>query len=341
MAKTLLGVHLCPRKLYWELGQLPKFAGLNQNWWEKPEILVECLHILKSHGIDFVRLTIYNTELTDYPQTINFKPLDLFIGIAKRLDLKIDFCLGPYQYPLYPGIRLPASLREGLKSTKLDDKKSVTDFGRWLISEQLKRYGKNRTIRAFYLGNEWHTGQRIEDGDKKQYLVSEKHMQSLARLCKKNTKKPIIFNTNYDVVQCKKIQHQFLPLFSVLKQQACLGLDIYPSRIHPLKTPQIWFNRYRQKFSEAVATLKSQFSDQVIISEFEAQPWGDGKDWYTQIQKSKAGNEQIVKTLKKTVADYQLFKNFPVVTLWSAEYWLVNYYLDDEKLLIAVNKLSN
>lgn len=343
MKKIQVWANFCPKKFYWELKQLPDFAKLPENWWESSKLIKEQLVLLKKAGITGLRLNIFNTELTSNAQTIHWQPLETFLDIAEQTGLEVHLCLGPYQYPLWPGIRLPENLLNEKKFSRvIDNNKKWKEFGCGFLEEQLKRYGKHKVITGFYLGNEWHTTQRIEDFAKKNdiFTVSQKHMESLARLCKKFTKKPIIFNTNLQPFHLKKLEFSFLSLIKILKNQSWIGFDVYPSQETFLKSPSLLIHRKLHSFSQDVEVVKKKFLPRLTISEFEAQPWGDGKSWYEQITNSPKIIANTVTQLEKTFSSFLSVKQFEYATLWGAEFWLIAYHLGHHEMLDTVSELG-
>lgn len=344
MKKIQVWANFCPKKFYWELRRLPTFKAGSEEWWENPALFKEQLRLLKKAGITGLRLNIFNTELTTDALTIHWKPLDLFLQWADETELEIHLCLGPYQYPLWPGIRLPSVLLKEKKIAKvIDQNKKFKEFGLGFLEEQLKRYAKHKLITGFYLGNEWHTTQRIEDFDKKNeiFTISVKHMESMARLCKKLTKKPILLNTNFQANQLKQLEHTFLSLIKILRNQAWIGFDIYPSQENLIKSPFLLLHRKLHTYQDDIGSLKKKFIPRLLISEFEAQPWGNGESWYDQIKKSP----DVVKTsavqLDQTFPTFVSSKQFEQATLWGAEFWLIAYHMGHSEMLDQVLSISS
>lgn len=328
--KKQLWINLSPRKLYWELAQLDQYKTLDHDsWWQELEPLKTSLQILKSRHIHGIRLNIFNLELVRTPQEIDWTPLEVTLKLCKSHEIDVDVCLGPYQYPLWPGIRLPAHILTEVKRTKnLDDCSKIREFGLLFLKEQLKQYGTDRRIKSFYLGNEWHTDQAVEDVKKsKKYFISDKHMLQLTRLCKRMTKKPIIFNTNYDATELKKIDHTFGPLWNVLRDQAWLALDVYPSQEIFSKVPRLWVKRKLEKYPISIEKLQKGFTDQLLFGEFEAQPWGKGKSWKEYFESSIAQKDFNQGTYQKTVESYVKPTEIRKVTLWGGEYLIVSQML--------------
>lgn len=335
MAKTIFFANLCPKKLFWELSQLNQFSTLTDRWWEHPELLLEQLTLLQKAGIKGIKLNVFNTELTQDGETIDWQPLDLFLSLAEKLNVKVHLCLGPYQYPLWPGIRLPNSVHTSLKNEKLiESNKQCKQFGTSFLEASLKRYGKHSQITGFYLGNEWHTAQSVENLDQKKMLnVSTKHMESLARLCKKMTRRPIFFNTNFDAYEHKKIEHTFKPFHKLLKQQFWLGLDVYPSQETFMKAPRLTIRRKLHRYTNEVHFLKEKFTPHIVVSEFEAQPWGDGKSWKEQIEKNPQLIDETAQQLSKAFLRYLKPIAFDSVAYWGSEFWLVAYHMGRPQML--------
>lgn len=323
--------------------QLPEFASLSGKWWNHLDLMKDQLTLLKKSGVTGLRLNIFSSELTTNARTIRWQPLESFLDLAEKLNLEIHLCLGPYQYPLWPGIRLPEVLLDEKTSLKvIDGNKKWKEFGCGFLEEELKQYGKHKNITGFYLGNEWHTTQRIEDYSKKNmtFTISQKHMESLARLCKKFTRKPILFNTNLQPHQLKQLEHTFLSILKVLKNQAWVGFDLYPTQENFTKAPQLFIHRKLHSFSHDVESIKKEFIPRVLISEFEAQPWGDGESWHAQITKNPVVVQSTAEQLEKTFRLFTSPKLFDQVTLWGAEFWLIAYQMGHPEMLDAVSQLG-
>ncbi len=343
MKSINLWTNFCPTKLYWELKQLPEFFSLSGSWWESAQIIDKQLRLLKKAGITGLRLNIFSSEITSDAQTLHWQPIEVMLELAQKNALDVQLCLGPYQYPLWPGIRLPdVFLHDKQVNQVIDSNKKWQSFGKEFLETQLKRYGKDQRISGFYLGNEWHTAQAIENFPKKkqQFRVSAKQMETLTRVCKKCTKKNIIFNTNFQPFQTKKIEYTFLSLFKILKNQASIGFDIYPSQETFSKAPRLFLHRKLHSFSKDIELLKKQFSQRLTISEFEAQPWGNGKSWYEQLKIHTHTVPNFAKILIDTFERYISPSQFDQVTLWGAEYWLVAYHMGQPQMLDTVEQLK-
>lgn len=342
MKPIRLWTNFCPKKHFFELKQLPEFSTLSEQWWDAPKVLSQELQLLKKAGITGIRANIFCNELTTDAQTLHWQPIETLLKLAQKNNLEVQLCLGPYQYPLWPGIRLPQSLLEDRLPNKIvDANKKWKTFGKEFAEAQLKRYGKDPRISGFYLGNEWHTSQAIENFPNKKQLfrVSAKHMESLARVCKKWTRKPILFNTNIQPHLQKKLEYTFLSLIKILKNQMWVGFDIYPSRETFFNAPLLFLHRKLHSFTKDIALTKKRFLERVTISEFEAQPWGNGKSWYEQLKIHTHTVPIQAKILRMTFAQYISAKQFDQVTLWGTEYWLIAYHMGQPQMLDAIEKL--
>ena len=342
VSKTSYWANFCPKKLYWEFSQLEQHASLPSEWWKEPQLFIEALTLLAQHSIEGIRLNIFNAELTEDGETINWTPIDVALEVCQQLDLKVHLCIGPYQYPLYPGIRLPKKLLTETAPKKfVDEQKKWKSFSTDFLYAVLKKYGTKRNLHGFYLGNEWHTAQSIEEYSKPtQFCISAKHMQTLARQCKKLTKKPIFFNTNFEAFQLKLIEHTFLPFMNILKSQAWIGLDVYPSQEQFLKAPRLWFHRKFSSYEKDIKKLQEKWSDCVIFSEFEAQPWGNGKSWAEQINQNPKVVAHTAQQLSQTIGKYVKSTSIPVTTLWGSEFWIIAHQLGHPDMLNTLKKIS-
>lgn len=319
--------NFCPRKLYWEL-TFAKTKGKNPtgDWMREPEVLEESLKQLKVWNISGIRLIVYPSEITEDGIDFNWRPIDKVITYCEQVGLKIDFCLGPFQYPHYPGIFLPKKLlyhlTEGFKF--LDNDPALKDYALYFLQKQLERYGNNKQINGFYLGNEWPDFQKIETRRELRVGVSESFMIEAAKLIKNGTNKNVILNTNIDAIEYGKMKKTFGKILAILKENAVIGLDIYPSQEKWKNVPKIKLLRNIFPYRKSTFRLSEKLKPaKLIFSEIEAQPWGSGKSWFTMINEDKELIDKTLTDLKETLNEKIIPSKIEKATLWSSEFWLV------------------
>ncbi|MBU2632701.1 hypothetical protein KKG52_03200 [Patescibacteria group bacterium] len=335
-------INFCPKKLYWEL-TFAKTKGENPSydWIKEPKVIRDSLKQLKKWGIKGIRLIIYPTELTKDGKVFNWKPVDIILKYCKEEKIEIDFCLGPFQYPHYPGIYLPQDLLRFINSENIyiDDVDELKKYSLSFLEKQLKRYGKDKRINEFYLGNEWPDFNKVEERRNFKMGVSEEFMLNATKLIKKLTKKQIILNTNIDPLSKGKINKTFAILLSILGKQGVVGLDIYPSQETWEKSPIIKLARKFISYASSLTKLKNNISSAgIVFSEVEAQPWGSGKSWFKMIKEDPFLVEKTVSELVTTINKKIISSKIKKVTLWSCEFWLVakelNISLKDFQLIL-------
>lgn len=352
MKKSELWVNICPRKLYYELHEIDPSLPNQDQWWDHPQLLKKQMKLLKQSGIIGIKLNIFNFELTSTGKHIDFSAIAVALAICEELNMRVHICLGPYQYPLWPGIRLPQQFLDLQLKKNLEQNKNIRNFGTYFIGQLLKKYGRNKLVSGFYLGNEWHTQQEIENyhpqrnqkkssPDTSTFSVSQKHMSSLVRECKKNTRKPIFFNTNIDPYRVKLIEHTFIPFMNILKEQFYLGFDLYPSQETLLKSPRLFFHRKLHAYRHDFSLVKKNCTTNLVLSELEAQPWGTGASWKSQIESNPQLVSQTLTDLKKTTEKIVVPCDMDIVTFWGAEFWLAAYQMGRSEILDYIQKLTS
>lgn len=337
-----------PKKVAWEItSAMANGEGGSSDWLKHEAIINEALQTLKKAGIKGVRLIIIPTELTTDGKQYDWSPVEKALSLCHKHKLAVDFCLGPFQYAHYPGIRLPQMLQrdvnEGLAF--LDTNPKLREYGLRFLELQLKRYSRDARIRGFYLGNEWPDRNIVERTTIK-IGVSRGFMAESASIAKDATVKPILFNTNIDPASQRRLFEVFQPFHEILGKQMRLGFDPYPSRERWDVTPLVKMKRFVKSYSACVENVCSVFDkSQLFFAEVEAQPWGHGESWYRLIKESKNPNEKIYNfhkdDLKKTFAKYISPTGIQEVSLWSPEFWLVAQFMGIAWPLEEVKKLSS
>ena len=330
----------CPSKICWELTYVQTSFGSAQdkqgkptsNWLEHQDLIINSLKLLKKHGISGIRLVVFPNEITQDGRKYDWTAIETMLTLCHKLKILVDLCLGPYQYPYYPGIYLPAQLVEYVfdNDNALDTNPELRKYGMTSLQMQLERYGQDDRIVGFHLANEWPDSQHISGKESIKKIISEDFMTRAASLCKASTDKPIRLNTNIRVSDKTKITNIFTNIFTILGNQAHLGFDIYPSQETWLKQPlqriRLLFETHAYTFREIKKVLKGY---SLYFAEIEAQPWGDGRSWYDLIKNESNPEQSILSysslSLIKTWNMYIKRTNSEIVSLWGSDFWLAAY----------------
>jgi len=335
-----LWANICPRKLYWELEQTTD-KSLFKEWYFYPEILAESFRLLNQAGVTGIRLNIFNYELTFKQKSTDWQALELALNLAQQNQLQVHLCLGPWQYPLWPGLRLPNYMTASMTASKvesqpntinyLDNNLEIFEWGNWWLESQLERYGNDPRIAGFYLGNEWPNKQALENDVETNWKISPAYMSQAMAICHAYTDKPIIMNTNLDASQPEKIINTYQKLWQFAPKQFRLALDVYPSRETWRLAPELRFRRQHLSWAEDVKRLQSKIPVQVMVGEFEAQPWGAGESWAQWWQNSSGNFDHRLKFSPKILNQWfiRYLNPAPIneITLWGAEFWLTGQLL--------------
>jgi len=318
-----------PGKVTWELTKVQsKGKGATSDWQKNLPIIKTSLQKLKTTGIVGIRLVIYPSEITKDGRIINWKPIDTMLNLCKENKLAVDFCIGPFQYPHYPGIFLPEQLKQYIpQENYLDSDKTLAIYGMDFLQKQLTRYGNDSRIHGFHFANEWPDFQRISGKETIRIGVSEAFMLHAATFLKQKTKKPILMNTNIDAGDKRKIWNTFDKLLSILGKQAKLGFDIYPSQETWMKSPLQKLRRLFEPYPKSLAWSCKRFNDcEIYFTEVESQPWGNGQSWYQMISNEENPNETIFgfhkNDLQKTWNKHITETSCQTVNLWGSDFWL-------------------
>ena len=318
----------CPQKVCWELAYRATHGDLPTSDWQKKKGLIrDSLETLRHYGISGIRLVIFPYDITD-GESFDFSSVEYILELCQQIGLQVDFCLGPFQYPHYPGIRLPYTYTQRVKQSEaaLDEDTFLNNFGHIFLKAQLQKFGNDPRIRGFYLGNEWPDRQGLEGRKDIQTVISRAFMQKAVSICKKLTEKPILFNTNIDASLTWRVQSVFKDFIGDLGKQVRLGFDVYPSQ-------ETWKNKWLQKLSpyaKAVSSLTQLLPrDQMLFTELEAQPWGGGRAWEYYLKQAPQPQEGVLtyrrESFPSTWERYVIPSRIQEVNLWGSDFWLVCY----------------
>lgn len=325
----------CPSKVCWEL-TYAKTEGKSptSDWLKYQHLIKTSLQILQKHGISGIRLVIFPNEVTKDGKRFDWTAVETMLTLCHKLKIQVDLCLGPYQYPYYPGIYLPSQLLTYVfdNDNALDTNPELRKFGTAFLQLQLEKYSEDNRIHGFHLANEWPDRQNISEKEKLKKSVSEDFMIRAASLIKISTDKPISMNTNINVSDRKKITNTFTNMITILGTQLHLGFDIYPSqetwRKQPLQKIRLLFETFSYTFRQTKKLLKSST---MYFAEVEAQPWGDGRSWYNIIKSEEDPQQKVLayysSSLQQTWNTYIKRTGCDIVSLWGADFWLVANYM--------------
>lgn len=331
MSSMQLWTTFFPRKVSWELTHLRTVGkGGSSDWLKNKTLIDEALATLRSSKIEGVRLVITPGELTKDGEVFHWEALEVALQVCQKNSLLVDLCLGPFQYPHYPGIRLPKVFLNNLsaETDMIDAIPALREFGMLFLKEQIKWYGDDKRIRGFYLGNEWPDKNRIEGRNDLRAGVSREFMRDSVLYLKKSTKKPILFNTNIDPSFPDRLKSVFGEFFKLLGKQARLGFDPYPSRETWRRVPDMKIKRIFITYAASMEKVRKVLgTNNLFFTEVEAQPWGNGESWYRLIKEGEDSEKEIYgykrDDLKKTFAKYIVPTGIREVNLWCPEFWLV------------------
>ena len=338
-----------PAKLCWELTSLQtKGKSPSSNWQKNTDLIEESLRKLKKAGISGIRLVIFPSELTGDGKIFNWKPIEKMLDICSKNKLLADLCIGPFQYPHYPGIYLPPELIKKLepKSEFIDSDPVFKEFGLRFLTEQIQSFRGDERLLGFHFANEWPDKQNVEGKRSLKMAVSEGFMLESAHLIKSLTKKPISLNTNIDIRDQRRITKAFGKLLKILSTQAKLGFDIYPSQDKWKKVP---FQKLRGLISDYPNSFKSvqnKFpASEIYFAEVEAQPWGGGQSWYQLIAEEPEPNVKVLNyynnSLETTFRKHIQGTDCMRVSLWGSDFWLSADMIGIRWPLEQIGKLSN
>lgn len=323
----------CPSKICWELTCVQtKGVKPTSHWLQHQDLIGNSLKLLKKHGVRGIRLVIFPDEITTDGKKCDWTAIDVMLTLCKQHKILVDLCLGPYQYPYYPGIYLPTELLQYVydNDNALDTNPELRKFGIFYLQSQLARYGDDKRITGFHLGNEWPDWQHISGKEKIKKSISEDFMIRAASLLKISTEKPIRLNTNIDASDRRRITNIFTNILTIIGDQGYLGFDIYPSqetwKKAPLQKIRRLFETYSYTFRQVKKILKRPT---LYFAEVEAQPWGNGRSWFRIISDEPNPQEKVLTysstALQDTWNTYIRRTSCEIVSLWGSDFWLAAY----------------
>lgn len=337
-----------PGKVSWELTTIATNAKAGDSrWMLHLDIIEQSLKKLKSVGIEGIRLVIYPYELTDDGKKFDWKPLETMLNLCQKQKLAVEWCIGPFQYPNYPGIYLPKPLLKDVfnNTRSLDTTPILKEFGEMYLEKQLRLYGEDDRIRGFHFANEWPDMQRVHGKESVRTGISTAFMLDAAKSLKEHTDKPISFNTNIDASDKRKLDRVFGELLVLLEDRARLGFDVYPSQ-------ETWRKAFLQKLRRIIEPYQKSYQwsckrfplCEMFFCEVEAQPWGSGQSWYRMINEEENPQEKILKyskdSLPKTMKQFIVPTRTSEVSLWGADFWLAADAMDVKWPLEQVRNLT-
>lgn len=319
-----------PGKISWELTTIAtKAKGGDSNWMNHLDIIEASLKKLKAHGIDGIRLVIYPYELTEDGKKFDWKPLETMLNLCKKHKLEVEWCVGPYQYPNYPGIYFPKPLLKDVfdNTRSIDTTPVLREFGMYYLEKQMMVYGSDPRIRGFHFANEWPDMQRVQGKESVRTGISTAFMLDAAKYLKEHTDKPISMNTNIDASDKLRLSSVFGELFDILEDRARLGFDVYPSQETWRKAFWQKLRRIFEPYQKSYQWCDRRFSlCELFFCEVEAQPWGNGWSWYRIINAAANPQDKVLlystKSLPTTMKQFILPTKTGEVSLWGAEFWL-------------------
>lgn len=319
-----------PQKISWEVTCISTQGKSPSDDWQKNIGLVDSsLKKLKQAGISGIRLVIYPAEITTDGKSFKFSVIDKVLNLSKKHGLKVDLCIGPFQYPNYPGIYIPSGLVRYVFDNKrcIDTVPQLWKYGMNFLKLQIEHFGTDKRIHGFHLANEWPDPQKVKGREKIKASISESFMIEASKYLKENTQKPILINTNIDANDKKRLKNAFGEILEILGTQIKLGFDVYPSQFTWKRNPfrkvlyLIWpYFRFFRSFQNKYIGCEMYFA------EVEAQPWGRGQSWFQLINEAEEPNEKVLlytkDSLKETWNKFIKNSNCGTVSLWGSDFWL-------------------
>ena len=320
-----------PSKVSWELTcAMTKGKSATSAWQKDLTLINKSLSKLRSAGISGIRLVIYPFEITQNGNKFNWESVEKMLMLTTKNKLKCDLCIGPFQYPNYPGIYLPEGLIEYIYDNKnfLDTTQELWNYGMSFIKLQIERFGNDKRVNGFHLANEWPDSQKVFGKESVKKSVSLAFMLSVATFLKDNTLKPICLNTNIDAGDKNKLLRTFKEILNILGKQGRLGFDVYPSQESWKKTTAQKLRRFFWSYNHSFSSIKKCFyNNEIYFSEVEAQPWGGGQSWYQLISEENWQDERILNyhrnSLGKAFNKYIKNSDCNFISLWGSDFWLV------------------
>jgi len=277
----------------------------------------------------------------------NWTAVETVLDLCKKHKLAIDFCIGPFQYPNYPGIYFPPALLAHVFDTpnSLDTRAPLREFGFLFLEKQMERYGNDKRITSFHFANEWPDKQNVKDKEQIKAWVSTAFMVEAAKYLTAHTTKVISLNTNIDASDKRRLSAVFAEVLEVLGEQASLGFDIYPSQETWRKAFFQKLRRIIEPYERAFAWSCRRFPDcSMYFCEVEAQPWGSGQSWYKMISDEPHPEEKVLhytnNSLQETFDTYLSPSEPEIVSLWGVDFWLVAKAMHIDWPLAQVSSLA-
>lgn len=319
-----------PSKISWEITCVQTKGKLATSDWQKNIKLIDTsLKKLKKAGLSGIRLVIYPSELTQNGKIYKWDSIEKMLDMCYENKLKVDLCIGPFQYPNYPGIYLPKGLLNLIFDNKncIDTTIGIWKYGIFFLKTQIDRYGKDNRIHGFHLANEWPDSHIVSGKKDIKKCVSLAFMLEVSRYLKENTNKQILLNTNIEASDRKRLKNTFSEILSIFGPQGSLGFDIYPSQFTFRKN---FFKKMLYAFWKYPIIFKKNQKvfnkTKLYFAEVEAQPWGGGQSWYQLIKQEAEPNLKVLKfynnSLQKTYSKYIRNSGCTTVSLWGSDFWL-------------------
>jgi len=336
-----------PRKIMWEAVQVLKAKDEwsydidESDWLRRLDIFEEHIARLAANGIKGGRLEVVPFELTQDGINFNYAPLEKAIEIMAQHGMKVDLCLGPIDYPYYPGFRLPINLENQLEETFStgginqifiseqpdplypEVSQNISDFATRFLQETLSRYGHDPRIDKLYLGNEWPDEHGIE-GVEGTMNVSQELMLQFAQMIMDGSDKKVAINTNIHPTQPDEFTLKLGPLLNLLGDRGVLGLDVYPTREAKVHTEKEAIPDYAALINE----LRRRFPDtELVFTEFQAEPWPPegiaGQSWIDIFrQHPEIFINFFQRSFPPSLESHIIASGITEVGLWGAPAWL-------------------
>jgi hypothetical protein len=319
-----------PSKICWEVTCVrSKGTKAHSNWQKELPLIEESLKTLSTYGISGIRLSIYPNELTQDGKHFNWAPIDTILEMTQKYKIQVILCIGPFQYPYYPGIYLPPQMLSLAfdNNRSLDTTTRIWDYGIDFLTRQVERYNDDKRVIGYHLANEWPSAQNIQQKEQIKTTISEAFMIESSKYLARTSEKPVFMNTYIDAANRKALKKAYTELFSILNRKAYLGFDIYPSQETWQKAPLQKLRRWFESYFRSYAKCERMFPEcTMYFCEVEAQPWGDGRSWYAIISAEADPQNQVLQytmhSLEKTWHKHLAKSPAGVLSLWGSDFWL-------------------
>src|SRR5258708_38243485 len=109
----------------WESAQYLKMQGSwsggdESDWMNNTDVMEKNIAALAHAGFKGGRLAVFPFELTNDGNKFDFLSIDTALDIMHKHNMTADLCVGPFDYPYGPGIRVPKLFQERLQNELLD-----------------------------------------------------------------------------------------------------------------------------------------------------------------------------------------------------------------------------